>query len=57
MYTTEQPPVNANIHHGNATVVGTKKGWALPAGKHTACPRYAKMMAIRMSKLMKGMEL
>lgn len=48
--------LNANIHHGNATVVGTETGYALPGGKHTRDPKHAKMMAIRMSKLMKGLE-
>lgn len=57
MFTSEEVKVNTNITHGNATVVGTEKGWALPNRKHTNCPRYAKMMAIRMARLMTKLEV
>ncbi len=49
--------VNPNICVGNAIIIGTEKGWALPGRKNTTDARHAKMMAIRMSKLMKGLEL
>jgi len=55
----EYPEVklNPSIHHGNATVVGTEKGWMIPGGREVRSEATAKMMAIRMSKLMKGLDL
>lgn len=57
MYTNEQPAVNTNIHHGNATVVGTESGWALPGGRIVRDKTQARMYARRMDNLMTGLEV
>lgn len=46
-----------DINYGNATIVGTERGWALPGGKETRHGAYAKMMARRMARMMKGLEV
>lgn len=46
-----------DIHHGNATIVGTEQGWALPGRKETRNEAHAKMMARRMARMMKGLEV
>lgn len=56
-YTSEQPAVNANIHHGNATLLGTESGWALPGGTVVRDETRAKMYARRMALLMTRLEV
>lgn len=46
-----------DITYGNATIVGTETGWALPGRKETRNEAYAKMMARRMARLMTGLEV
>ena len=53
----EQPAVNANIHHGNATVVGTEHGWVIPGGTLVRHEAQAKMYARRMARLMTKLEV
>ena len=49
--------LNANIHHGNATVVGTEQGWVIPGGTLVRHEAQAKMYARRMARLMTGLEV
>lgn len=49
--------VNPNIHIGNATVVGTENGWALPGRRIVKDKARATMYARRMANLMTGLEV
>lgn len=53
----EQPPVNPDIVIGNATVVGTESGWAIPGGRLIRDEARAHMYARRMANLMTGLEV
>ena len=50
--TNEQPQVNPDIVHGNAIVVGTESGWALPGGRIVRDKTRATMYARRMNRMM-----
>lgn len=51
---TETVKLNKNITVGNATIVGTELGWALPGGDETRNYHYAYRIAERMAVLMQG---
>lgn len=46
--------LNPDINVGNATVVGTEKGWGLPGGVETRSYSQAFRAAERMAVLMQG---
>jgi hypothetical protein len=45
-----------DITYGNATVVGTETGWALPGGQHTCNRVVAEAAAMKMHLLMGEVE-
>ncbi|WP_287028323.1 hypothetical protein [Herbaspirillum sp.] len=49
--------LNPDIVIGNATVVGTESGWALPGGRIVRDKTQARMYARRMANLMTGLEV
>ena len=49
--------LNPDIVIGNATVVGTESGWALPGGRIIRDKTRARMYARRMANLMTGLEV
>lgn len=46
--------LNPDINVGNATLIGTETGWALPGGDETRNYHYAYLIAERMAVLIVG---
>ena len=55
--TNEQPQLNPDIIIGNATVVGTSGGWAIPGGRIVRDKTRARMYARRMNRVMGKLEV
>jgi len=53
----DQPQLNPDIVIGNATVVGTRGGWAIPGGRVVRDKAQARMYARRMANMMTGLEV